>query len=489
MPRLVRSLLPLFALLASACGGTNDGALEVAIIGESEAPFEEGIRLSVAGQHVRAATMEGLVALDAEGRVIPALADQWFVTDEGSTYIFRLRDGTWPDGSAMTGESARSALRRVIRQLADTSLGLDLAQIDEIRATAGRVVELRLKGPMPDFLQLLAQPELGLAHGGAGSGPMTLRRVDDTAVLAMMAPERRGLPMVEGWQDQVRELRLHGMPAREAIALFDEGRVDVVLNGDIDSLPLVETGPLSRGTVRLDPAIGLFGLVVHRAQGILGDASGREAVSMAIDRQALIAPFNVSGWSPTTRMVAPGLAGDLGTIGERWEAMTMDERRAAARERVATWLAANEAETAELSIELPAGPGGTALFDRLSSDMQAIGVTLRRAEEDEAASLILLDRVARYAAARWFLNQFHCGLQRGFCSAIADERVSEAVASTDPAERAALLAEAEAELTAQNSFIPFGPPVRWSLVRGGIDGFTANRWVFHPLPELATVPR
>ncbi|KPL68907.1 hypothetical protein SZ64_12850 [Erythrobacter sp. SG61-1L] len=493
MYRPLRILAIGLALFATACGRGNEGALELAIVGDADDPFESGVLLSVAGQHVHAATTEGLVGLDAQGQVIPALADRWIVTEDGQSYIFRLRDGTWPDGSELTGESARTALRRVVRSLAGTSMGYDLSQIDEIRAMAGRVVEIRLKGPMPDFLQLLAQPELGLALNGArngrGTGPMSLRKVGDVAVLSMLSPEARGLPQVENWQEDVRELRVQGIDAKRAVALFDEGQVDVVLNGRIESLPLVDTGPLSRGTVRLDQAIGLFGLTVRNAHGILGDASGREAISMAIDRAALIAPFNVGGWQPTSRLVGPGLPGDLGTIGERWAGTTIAQRRNMAAARVATWKSLNGGASPEITIALPQGPGGDLLFRGLSGDMAAIGVNLRRAKKGETPDLELVDRVARYANARWFLNQFNCGLKRGFCSSDADARVEEASRSQDPDERASLMAEAEAELTALDAYIPFGPPMRWSLVRAGVDGFAANAWAFHPLPELATITK
>ena len=48
-----------------------------------------------------------------------------------------------------------------------------------------------------------------------------------------------------------------------------------------------------------------------------------------------------------------------------------------------------------------------------------------------------------------------------------------------------MLAEAEERLTSLNAFIPLGAPVRWSLVRGDIDGFAENRWALHPLLPLA----
>ena len=46
---------------------------------------------------------------------------------------------------------------------------------------------------------------------------------------------------------------------------------------------------------------------------------------MALDRPALIAPFNIGGWVPTTRVVAPGLPGDPGYVGERWSERTIEE--------------------------------------------------------------------------------------------------------------------------------------------------------------------
>jgi ABC-type transport system substrate-binding protein len=129
------------------------------------------------------------------------------------------------------------------------------------------------------------------------------------------------------------------------------------------------------------------------------------------------------------------------------------------------------------------------LYRRLAADFAAIGLAPSRAEAAQDADLLLVDRTARYAAARWFLNQFNCSLRRGVCSEAADERLAEAMREADPAARAALFAEAEAELVAAEAFIPFGPPVRWSLVRGQVSGFAVNRWAFHPLPALATIPR
>jgi len=158
-------------LLLCACSLIgDDGKFDMILVGTPDEMYARRPPLADAGQQMREATVDGLVGFDGAGQVAPALADRWIVTDDGKSYIFRMRDGVWPDGSELTGESVRDSLRRALVELRGTSLGLDLAPVSDIRAMAGRVVEIRLSTPMPDLLQLLAQPELGLTRRGRGSG-------------------------------------------------------------------------------------------------------------------------------------------------------------------------------------------------------------------------------------------------------------------------------------------------------------------------------
>jgi len=500
MPRL--QLLPaLLATVALAACGRNDGAVEVAFIDTPEQLFAAGLRLSPGAQHLHAATGAGLVALDAQGDVIPALADRWIVTDDGRSFIFRLRDGTWPDGRELTAESVRTALVDTLRALRGTSLALDLEPIAEVRAMAGRVVEIRLSSPVPMLLQLLAQPELALARGEGASGDMLLVRPSadclqqplrtgcDGALLAMKPPAARGIPEEADWEAYVRTVSVRAASAEQAVALFDEGELDLVLGGGIGALPLADTGPLSRGTVRLDPALGLFGLQVRRSAGLLASPQGREAVAMALDRPQLIAAFNIEGWVPTTRVVAPGLPGDPGYVGERWSDRSIEDLRAVAARRVADWRRANGGGEARLTVTRGDGPGLDMLFRELAAQLATVGVRLERAPAGAPSDLLLVDRVARYAEPRWFLNQFNCSLRLGMCDGDADFLVEQAMAENDPVARATLLAEAESALTLSNVYIPFGSPLRFSLVRGDVDAFAANAWAFHPLPPLAVIPR
>lgn len=481
-------LLPLLLALA-ACGRGDDGSMEVAVIGEPSELFATGNRLAPPTALVRSATAQGLVRFDEAGQLVPGIAERWIVTEDAMSYIFRIREMDLPGGKRLNARSVQQALTRTIAGLKGTTLGLDLAQVRDVRAMTGRVIEIRLVSPMPDFLQLLAQPELGIAIAGTPAGPMSMTRAGPAeAVLTAMPPEARGLPAQPGWADNVRTIRLAAADAATLTRAFSDGRYSLVLGGTLATLPLVDVGPLSRGTVRVDSALGLFGLDVLHARGFLAEPANREALAMALDRAALLQPFNLGGWTATTRVVAPGLPGDPQRTEERWQDMDLEERRSVAAARVARWRAANGGSTPVLSLALPQGPGADTLFAGLAEQFRAIGLVLARAESGKDADLALRDRVARYAGARWFLNQFNCRVSPAICSEDVDFLVALAVAARDPAAQAGYLADAENALTAYNAFIPIGAPIRWSLVRSGVTGFAENAWATHPLFPLSRAP-
>lgn len=476
------------ALPLGGCLGSDDRPVEVAYIGKADAAFTTGPRLPDPARALRAAMVEGLVAFDEQGRVVPALADRWIVTDDGLSYIFRMRDGRWADGSPITGESVRAALARAMAAQRGTPLGRDLAVIAEVRAMAGRVVELRLASRQPELLEVLAQPELGLANAGRGAGPMRLRREKDSALLRPIPPQDRGMLQDKRWNQRARQLELRSLGAKAAIEGFNTGTFDLVQGGTLADFPRLDAMGVARGAIRLDPVAGLFGLDVVSVAGFLGRAENREALSMAIDRRALAGAINLSGWITTTRVLNPGLAGDNGTIGERWTTRAMEERRAQAAARVAQWRASGNGAPV-LRIALPSGPGADLLLARLAEDLRAIGVQVRRVSPDGDADLRLVDTVASYGAAQWFFNRLSCTGTRPACNPAADKLAAESLAEPDPARRAELVSQAEAQLTVANGYIPLGLPVRWSLVGGNVTGFAVNRFAVHPLMSLAMLPR
>jgi ABC-type transport system substrate-binding protein len=132
---------------------------------------------------------------------VPALADRWIVTDDGQSYIFRLRDGTWTDGTPLTGESARAALRQALAPCANRPpscatipFQVELDAIEEVRAMAGRVVEIRLSRPY--LISSNCSPGPSSAWPGAvparSDGAQARRRAG--RIGPQFPPERRGCP-------------------------------------------------------------------------------------------------------------------------------------------------------------------------------------------------------------------------------------------------------------------------------------------------------
>lgn len=316
---------------------------------------------------------------------------------------------------------------------------------------------------------------------------MRLTREKRAAVLRPIAPEDRGLPAIEDWAERSRKLRLVALAAPAAIERFNAGKADIVLGGRLADFPRLDASSVPRGAVRLDPVAGLFGLAVVNPQGFLAEPERREALALAIDRDALPAALNVGGWTATTRIVNPGTGDDNGTVGERWPGQSLAERRAAAAVRVKRW--SEDRGPPRLRIGLPTGPGSDLLFARLAADFGAIGVEAVQVRDNAPADLRLVDTVARYARAGWFLNQLSCANSRALCSASADRLSGLALLEPDPVKRADLLAQAEAQLTIANSYIPLGVPIRWSLVSGKATGFMPNPWNVHPLMPLAMLPK
>ena len=58
---------------------------------------------------------EGLVTYDASGSIVPALAESWDISEDGTVYTFHLRDGLkWSDGTPLTAGDFVYSIQRVL---------------------------------------------------------------------------------------------------------------------------------------------------------------------------------------------------------------------------------------------------------------------------------------------------------------------------------------------------------------------------------------
>lgn len=466
---MIRRLAPLLFLALAACGdAVGDGPLSVSVIGPQPAIADPSAkRIAPPTAALLTATAQGLVRVDGAGQIEPGLAMRWDVSDDGLYYTFRLGDEAGVDAEtvaellrAATAASSRNPLRPMA------------AAIVEIVAVTPEVIEIRLRSPQPDLLGLLAAPEFALLIAGRGTGPLTVSgRERGMLTLVPLFPA-----LIEDEPDPRdvarRTVHLRGERAAKAIARFVEGEADVVTGGTFTDQPYLRFVELRARLIRADPVAGLFGFAVVEAEGFLAEAVNRQALAMALDRDAIAAAMAQPGWRAASQLLPEGAAeGVAAPVQPRWTAEAISARRGLAAARVDRWTAEHEAP-APLRIAMPPGPGSRLLFALVARDWAAIGIRVERVPIDADADLRLIDLVAPTQSARWALLRFACPF-----SVVCDAEIDQSIAE-------GRFADADAMLTELSPFIAVAQPIRWSLVRQGLDGFRENARAVHPVDHL-----
>lgn len=142
---------------------------------------------------------EGLVQVDQDGEIQPALAESWEVSEDGKTYTFKLVEGaTFSNDEEFTAEDAKFSIERV---KSDWTISLKAAMdvVDKVEAPSPTELVVTLSQPSRDWLYRMTTrigamfDESGvgdLANDPVGTGPydvgnwtrgdsLTLTRNDD----------------------------------------------------------------------------------------------------------------------------------------------------------------------------------------------------------------------------------------------------------------------------------------------------------------------
>lgn len=463
--------------LAGCSSGDPDAPVTMSLITAAEEPKAKQSRPTYQNGLITA-TAQGLVAFDGEGQIEPALAERWIVTDDGFSIIFRIRRTVWADGRPVTSAAVARVLQRLVTADRRSQLQPMLSTIDQIIPMTGQVLEIRLKSPQRDFLQLLAQPEMAIARDrpGNGTGPYRLHSEREGVTrLRLLPPDgKKESPDVTERND----VRVRREPAARAIARFAGREIGLVTGGRFTTLPLVRPAAIPNTQFSMDQADGLFGLAVVNGSNALSSINIRRALAMTIDRERLVGLFGLNTWRVQYALLPSQLDSNSAPAALEWVGLDRAARLARARGYLSS------ADTLPvIRIALPSGPGARLLFAAIAADWRQIGVSTVRVAMNEPADLRLIDEVAPQRAALWYLSRFSC--ERGFaCSVTADTAMRAALSTTDPVERAAAVAEADAAIASEQIFMPIAAPLRWSLVSPELIGWRANSFAAHPLHHL-----
>ena len=456
----------------------------------------------------------GLTTEAADASVIPGAAESWQVSDDGTVYTFKLRDHTWSDGTPVTADDFVFALRRIldpaeaaeyasllytIKNAKPLNEGA-LQGMDQLgaRALDPKTLEITLESPTPYFIEQLTHytafpvpkhkiEELGddwIKPGNiVGNGPYT--------VVEWLPNTHVKLAKNDAFYEagNVSIGTVYFYPAEErnaATKRFRAGEIDVQYDFASEQIDwLKENMP---DETRIAPWLGIYYYAFNTRKAPFDNPALRQALAMAIDREAITDKVLRTGELPAYSFVPPG----VGNYGEpayvSWKDTAYQERVARAKDLLAEagfgpdhplklQLRYNTSENhKKIAIAVAAMwkqqlGVQTELFNAEVkvhySDIQEGNFEVARAGwiadyNDAQNFLYLMD------SATGVLNY------AGYASAEFDRLMAEASATADLAARADLLRQAEAVAMTDMPNVPIYYYVSKDLVATHVEGWVDN---------------
>ncbi|MGB7405810.1 MAG: ABC transporter substrate-binding protein, partial [Pacificimonas sp.] len=462
---MLRTLLSSFAALCLAACGMDGGASDerpiavafVADDGLGDRDRDEQADYATAAAHL------GLTGHGEDGRIVPELATSWRVLDDGRTYVFKLRPAVWPDGREITSGDVVAVVQRALAPGSEVMLKPYLMEMAEADAVAANrkpprmlgidnplpdVVTIELDRPAPALLELLAQPDLAIVRAREDSpppsGPFAI--AEDGAALV---PNGRATD-----ETVVHPLALSTLSLPAALEAFVEGDVDIVTGSATSGLSQVLADSETLGAqLRIEPTRGIYGLLAKTSSGPLADVRVRRALSMTVDRDALIdllgAPI---GMEPAFGPLAPTLPEAYAGAVPDWSSWTVEAR---ATEAVRLLSEAGVTPRTPLSIDVAVPRGNTheMIVATLAEGWRPYGINIRayrrppalhrEVVEDGDYDLAISERIAPAMLPEFFLRPFSCDIRAGgYCNPGIDGVLAAAAEARDPSERVQLIRRA-----------------------------------------------
>lgn len=236
---------------------------------------------------------EGLTRFMADGSVVPGLAHSWDISEDGMTYTFHLRSGvTFHDGTEMNAEDVKFSLDRARAEDSTNAQKGLFSDIAEVNLIDPLTVEVTLAQPNGQFLfnmawgdAVIVAPESAdsLATNPIGTGAFSFETwvQGDRIELARNPAYWGDAPALEA-----ATFRFIADPTAAFAAVMAED-VDVFVGFPApENLPQFEADP--RFQVLVGNTEGETILSTNNARAPFDDLRVRQALALAIDRQAII---------------------------------------------------------------------------------------------------------------------------------------------------------------------------------------------------------
>lgn len=295
-------------------GPKRGGILKVAYA-EEPRTFDPLADPGAEGSWVRHQVHEGLMDLDENGEVVPALA-QSYDNPDPLTFVFHLRQGVkFHDGADLNADAVVFNFQRAMsKDLGAVQQSMYNEYIAEVAAVDPSTVRVTLKKPWPDFFIILATKGYTDIHSPAaveqwgkdygtkalvGTGPFKFKDWVKGDVIRLERNDsywREGIPYLDGI-----EYRLIPEESTRLLA-FKTGQVDVMFNVPFkDAAGLQQDAKYTVGSHGAGAAQELW---LNTAAPPFNNPLVRQAIDAAIDKEA-IARDIFYGFAEPARSIFP----------------------------------------------------------------------------------------------------------------------------------------------------------------------------------------
>lgn len=243
-----------------------------------------------------------LMEMSANGEKTPFLATDWGYSDDGMMAWMEIRDDVmWSDGTPLTAGDVAFTIRAVIDEGIGTTAGLAGGSFGAARVISPTRVEFDLSKPDGTFLTNIgfwmpivpehAFPPVGEVASFANdadwvsAGPFVLTQVDAGQRYLLEATDT--YPMAPEGRAAVDEVEFRVFPDMNAQALaLRAGDLDLIANAIPPAIVRILEADEAIELVEV-PALGWAHMQYNIQRGPLADLAVRQALSMAVDYEAI----------------------------------------------------------------------------------------------------------------------------------------------------------------------------------------------------------
>ena len=273
-----------------ACSGDKTGdtssLITIGIPQDIEDSLDPHKTVAAGTREVLFNVFEGLVKPDSDGNLVPAVASEYRISEDGTKYDFTLRDGiTFHNGNPVTVEDIKASIEKCADTTAGEPLVAAYSNIQEVNIIDDKTVEVVLKTPDMDFLPNMTTAIIPAGTTDADTNPI------GTGPYKFVSRSPQENIILERYDDY------WGTPANIAHVTFKIcANVDSIVmdleGGSIDMFARVTAAQASQLSDKFDVLEGTMNLVqalyLNNAKEPYNDVRVRQALSYAINRQEIM---------------------------------------------------------------------------------------------------------------------------------------------------------------------------------------------------------